>query len=89
MESAGPLSLHRSSGNLVSRVSRGVVEKPKDIKGSAVLYRRQVVERNLAWMSRRRRLAKGCGSGLASSLAWRLLAASRFLIRRVSRAANQ
>ena len=35
-----------------------IVEKPKDIKGFTVLYRRWVIERTFAWLSRCRRLAK-------------------------------
>ncbi len=62
-----------------------IVEKPKDIKRFTVLYRRWVVERTFAWMSRCRRLAKDYERSLASSLAWCQLAACRFMIRRVAR----
>jgi len=62
-----------------------IVEKPKDSKGFTVLYRRWVVERTFAWMSRCRRLAKDFERTLASSLAWVQLAACRFLMRRLAR----
>ncbi len=62
-----------------------IVQKPKDIKGFAVIWRRWVVERTFAWMSRCRRLAKDFEHNLASSLAWCQLAAIRFLVRRVAR----
>ena len=62
-----------------------IIEKPKDIKGFTVLYRRWVVERTFAWMSRCRRLSKDYERSLASSLAWCHLAACRFLMRRVAR----
>ena len=62
-----------------------IVEKPKDIKGFTVLFRRWVVERTFGWMSRCRRLAKDFEATLESSLAWVLLAACRFLMRRVAR----
>ena len=62
-----------------------IIEKPKDIKGFTVLYRRWVVERTFAWMSRCRRLSKDYERSLASSLAWCRLAACRFLMRRVAR----
>ena len=62
-----------------------IVEKPKDIKRFTVLYRRWVVERTFAWMSRCRRLAKDYERSLASSLAWCQLAACRFMMRRVAR----
>lgn len=62
-----------------------IVHKPKEIKGFTVLYRRWVVERTFAWMSRCRRLAKDFERTLESSLAWAQLAACRFLMRRVAR----
>lgn len=62
-----------------------IVEKPKDVRGFTVLYRRWVVERTFAWMSRCRRLAKDFERTLSSSLAWAILAACRFLMRRVAR----
>ncbi len=62
-----------------------IVEKPQDIKGFTVLYRRWVVERTFGWMSRCRRLAKDFERSLASSLAWCQLAACRFMMRRVAR----
>lgn len=65
-----------------------IVEKPKDIKGFTVLYRRWVVERTFAWMSRCRRLAKDFERTLASSAAWAQLAACRYLVRRLARGAS-
>ena len=62
-----------------------IVEKPKDSKGFTLLYRRWVVERTFAWMSRCRRLAKDFERTLESSLAWAQLAACRFLMRRLAR----
>ncbi len=63
----------------------GIVEKPREFKGFAVLFRRWVVERTFAWMGRCRRLAKDFERTVASSLAWAQLAACRFLMRRVAR----
>ena len=62
-----------------------IVQKPKGTRGFTVLYRRWVVERTFAWMSRCRRLAKDFERTLASSLAWAQLAACRFLMRRLAR----
>ena len=62
-----------------------IVEKPKDIKGFTVLFRRWAVERTFVWMSRCRRLAKDFERTLESSLACCQLAACRFLMRRVTR----
>ena len=65
-----------------------IVKKPKDVKGFTILYRRWVVERTFAWMSRCRRLAKDYERTLESSLAWAQLAACRFMMRRIARAAT-
>ena len=45
-------------------------------------------ERAFAWMSRCRRLAKDYERSLESSLAWAQLAACRFMMRRIARAAT-
>ncbi len=65
-----------------------IVERPKGIKGFTMLYRRWVVERTFAWMSRCRRLAKDFERSLESSVAWAQLAACRFLFRRLARGAS-
>ncbi len=62
-----------------------IVQRPRETRGFTVLYRRWVVERTFAWMSRCRRLAKDFERTLESSLAWAQLAACRFLMRRVAR----
>ncbi len=61
------------------------VHQPKAIKGFTVLYRRWVVERTLAWLSRCRRLARDVERTVESSLAWVPRAACRCLMRRVAR----
>lgn len=64
-----------------------IASKPKDVKGSAVLYRRWVVERTLVWILRCRRLPKDYEwSSLESSLAWAQLAQCRFIMHRIGRA---
>ena len=65
-----------------------IVERPKEIRGFTVLYRRWVVERTFARMSRCRRLAKDFERSLESSLARVQLAACRFLMRRAARASK-
>ena len=65
-----------------------IVKKSKDVKSFTVLHRRWVVERTFAWMSRCRRLAKDCERSLENSLAWARLAACRFMMRRIERAAT-
>ena len=81
---AGPKLRAAFEGLEASSLIR-IVEKPKEIKGFAVLFRRWVVERTFAWMGRCRRLAKDFERTVASSLAWARLAACRFLMRRVVR----
>ncbi len=53
----GPKLRERPGGMGLPDVIR-IVEKPKDVKGFTVLYRRWVVERTFAWMGRCRRLSK-------------------------------
>ncbi len=77
----------RLEGMGLSNVIR-IVEKPKDVKGFTVLYRRWVVERTFAWMGRCRRLSKDYERLCENSLAWAQLAACRFPPRRVARAST-
>ena len=53
---------------------------------SKQLYRRWIVERTFAWMSRCRRRAKDYERSLENSVAWAQLAACRFMMRRIARA---
>ena len=62
-----------------------IVKRPGDAEGFVVLYRRWVVERTFAWMSRCRRLSKDYERTLESSVAWCQWAACRFLTRRIGR----
>ncbi len=62
-----------------------IVSKPPGSKGFAVLRRRWVVERTLAWLNRCRRLAKDFERTVESAKAWVLWAAVRLLVRRLGR----
>ena len=62
-----------------------IVRKPKDQVGFSVLPRRWVVERTFAWLNRCRRLSKDLERTIASSRAWMILAACRFMTRRIAR----
>ncbi len=84
---AGQKLRDRLEGMGLSNVIR-IVEKPKNVKGFTVLYRRWVVERTFAWMGRCRRLSKDYERLSENSLAWAQLAACRFLLRRVARAST-
>ncbi len=63
-----------------------VVRRSADIAGFAVLPRRWVVERTLAWLNRNRRLAKDFEASLASAKAWLYLGSIQILLRRLGRA---
>src|SRR5215831_19454500 len=63
-----------------------VVRRRADVAGFAVLPRRWVVERTLAWLNRNRRLAKDFEASLASAKAWLYLGSIQLLIRRLARA---
>ncbi len=81
---AGPKLRDALAGLEVSELI-GIVEKPKQISGFTVLYRRWIVERTFAWMGRCRRLANDFERTETSSVAWAKLAACQFLVRRVAR----
>ena len=59
-----------------------------DVVGFTVLYRRWVVERTFAWMSRCRRPAKDYERSLEVSSARAQLTACRFMTRRIGRVAT-
>src|SRR5215510_9333476 len=63
-----------------------VVRRRADVAGFAVLPRRWVVERTLAWLNRNHRLAKDFEASLASAKAWLYLGSIQLLIRRLARA---
>ena len=62
-----------------------VVPRIADVVGFAVLPRRWVVERTLAWLNRNRRLAKDFEATIASAKAWLYLASVQLLLRRLAR----
>ena len=61
-----------------------VVRRSAEVAGFAVLPRRWVVERTLAWLNRNRRLAKDFEASLASAKAWVYIASVQLLIRRLA-----
>ena len=62
-----------------------VVPRIADVVGLAVLPRRWVVERTLAWINRNRRLANDFEATIASAKAWLYLASVQLLLRRLAR----
>ena len=66
-----------------------IVKRPSGAEGFVVLYRRWMVKRTLAWMSRCRWLSKDYERTLESSVAWCQWAAWRFLTRKIGRGINR
>jgi transposase len=61
-----------------------IVKRAADAAGFQLLPRRWVVERNLAWLNRNRRLAKDFEASIASAKAWVYIASVQLLIRRLA-----
>lgn len=61
-----------------------IVRRMDDTVGFAVLPRRWVVERTLAWLNRNRRLAKDFEDSIASAQAWLYVASVQLLTRRIA-----
>lgn len=60
-----------------------IVERPKGVKGFALLPRRWVVERTFAWFNTSRRLARDYEKSVESATAWMLLSHIQTLLRRI------
>lgn len=63
-----------------------IIRRCDDTRGFAVLPRRWVVERTLAWLGRCRRLAKDFEATIRSAVGWILISHIRLLTRRLARA---
>ena len=62
-----------------------IVKRPAAAKGFALLPRRWVVERTLAWLNRNRRLAKDFEALIETATAWLFLASVKLPSRRLAR----
>ena len=62
-----------------------IVKRPAAAKGFALLPRRWVVERTLAWLNRNRRLAKDFEALIETTTAWLFLASVKLPSRRLAR----
>ena len=62
-----------------------IVKRSDGAKGFALLPRRWVVERTLAWLNRKRRLAKDFEALIETATAWLMLASVKLLSRRLAR----
>jgi transposase len=61
-----------------------IVRRMDDTVGFAVLPRRWVVERTLAWLNRNRRLAKDFEASIATAQAWLYVSSVQLLTRRIT-----
>lgn len=68
----------------VDRLAIEIVNR-SDTHRFVALPRRWLAERTIAWLSRRRRLAKGWEATIASSEAWLLIASVRRMTRRIAK----
>ena len=80
----GP-QFHNGLRTILPHVEAQIVKR-SDQKGFAVLPKRWIVERTIAWLNRCRRLSKDFEKTIASADAWVLLASIRVLSRRLARA---
>ena len=62
-----------------------IIKRSDAAKGFEVLPRRWVVERTLAWLNRKRRLAKDFEQTIASAAAWLFIASIQLFARRIAR----
>ena len=67
------------------RITIAIVMKPADQVGFAVIPKRWVVERTLAWLGRNRRLSKDYESLPECSEAWIYLASIHLMLKRLTR----
>ena len=61
-----------------------IVKRSDRAKSFALLPRRWVAERTLAWLNRNRRLAKDFEAQIATAAAWLMLASVKLLSRRLA-----
>ncbi len=78
----GPL-FRRELAKALPRLSVEIVKRSDTAKGFAVLPRRWVVERTLAWLNRCRRLAKDFENLSRNALAFIRLASIRLMLRKL------
>ena len=68
---------------ILPRLETEIVKRSDQVKGFAVLPRRWVVERTIAWLNRCRRLAKDWENLNRKALAFLRLASIRLMLRRL------
>jgi transposase len=71
--------------DIMAQVNVEIVKRSDQVKGFAVLPKRWVVERTLAWLNRCRRLAKDWECLNRKARVYLLLASIRLMVRRLGR----
>jgi putative transposase len=78
------LKFRTAVARVLPRLSVEIVKRSDTADGFEVLPRRWVVERTLAWLNRRRRLAKDFENLTRNALAFIKLASIRLMLRKLS-----
>lgn len=78
----------RTALSAIKTVTLEIVKRSDQVKGFAVLPKRWVVERTIAWINRCRRLAKDWEKSIESAEAWMFVAAIRRTARAILRMTN-
>jgi transposase len=78
----GPV-FHKSLADILPHLETEIVRRSDKVKGFAVLPKRWIVERTIAWLNRCRRLAKDWENLNRKGLAFLRLASIRFMLRKL------
>ena len=78
----GP-QFHKAMAKILPDLETDIVERSDHIKGFAILPKRWIVERTIAWLNRCRRLAKDWENLNRKGLAFLRLASIRLMLRKL------
>ena len=78
----GP-GFHNGLARVLPHLETEIVKRSDQVKGFAVLPKRWIVERTIAWLNRCRRLAKDWENLNRKGLAFLPLASIRFMLRKI------
>src|SRR5450631_1454855 len=76
----GPI-FHKAVGKILTKLDIEIVKRSDQAKGFAVLPKRWIVERTIAWLNQCRRLAKDCENLNVKALAFLRFASIRLMLR--------
>jgi transposase len=78
----GPI-FHKAVGKILTQLDIEIVKRSDQAKGFAVLPKRWIVERTIAWLNQCRRLAKDCENLNVKALAFLRFASIRLMLRKL------